>query len=86
MYPPPYSAYFWIEKECLLLELDFEVNHAFSTSTEARKDYFQGTVHQVTPEFMARFLEKRQRPEERHIVRVVEKVSGRWSQFVTFHD
>lgn len=56
MYSLFYIGYFWIETENIILELDFEVNHAYSTCSDSKSDYFQGTVYLVTPEFMSKFI------------------------------
>lgn len=49
-------------------------------------DYFEGTIWEVRPEFMAKFQNgKRKEPEEKDRVRELGKVNGNWHRGVRFN-
>jgi hypothetical protein len=75
-----------VEDKNIVLQLQFEPRNAFSQAEDAKKDYFWGTVYEVSPQFMQSFLSCRENPPERCISRVLGKISGRWTKYLTFED
>lgn len=54
-----YSAYYWMEKTNLVLEIVFDPNKKgfFSIGKQEKpSDYFEGVLYEVLPDFMATFV------------------------------
>ena len=50
-------------------------------------DYYEGTIWEVRPEFMTKFINgKRKEPEQKDRIRSLGKISGVWNQNVCYND
>lgn len=53
---------------------------------EKPSDYFEGTIWEVRPEFMVKFLGgKRKEPEEKDRVKDLGKLSGIWNRYICYN-
>lgn len=53
---------------------------------EKPSDYFEGTIWEVRPEFMAKFLGgKRKEPEEKDRIKDLGKISGIWNRYICYN-
>ena len=90
MYFWSHSAYYWIEKLNVVLEIVFDpYKKGFFSVGKALEpsDYYEGTIWEVRPEFMTKFINgKRKEPEQKDRIRSLGKISGVWNQNVCYND
>ena len=73
----------------IMLEIVFDPAKKgfFSVGKQARpSDYFEGTIWEVKPQFMAKFLAgKRREPEEKQRLKDYGKISGIWNKYICYN-
>lgn len=90
MYLCPYLAYYWITNTNFMLELVFDryKKGFFSIGTKERpSDFFEGTIWEVKPDFMKKFLSgKRREPDEKDRVKDYGRINGVWNKYISYNE